>query len=205
MSKIELMDRYIYSFEEQISSSEICKFVDTVFGINLESVLVLDKKSLQAPSSNNMDQSTMSPSRTVIDSYLDLAKHKMTGMEIRKMLNQIFGINLDGISALEKERISLFSKGQWVVQNAKDLFIIHTGIEDVDVTVLPSIYFMEHSGLEGLPSELQNSLSHLGYNHDKKIRGYYFSNPSGMAVTDQFKGQTIGAIIEVIRKSYSDL
>ena len=121
------------------------------------------------------------------------------------MLNQNFGINLLAIDALEQERISLYSKGQWVVQNDRDLFIVYTGSDDVDVKVFPTKYFTEQTGLDVLPSDLQHLLSRIGFHYDKKMQSYYFANPTGQAVSDQFKGQTIGAIVEVIHRLYSHL
>lgn len=195
MTKIEMMDKYLSSSE--ISTSEICTIVNKIFGIDLDDVSILHNKHTE--SANTID------ARATIDIYLDQDEKKMTGEEIRNMLNQIFGINLNAIAALEQERISLYSKGQWVLKNDKDLFIVYTGIEDIDVKVLPTKYFTEQTGLEVLPSELQRILSSIGFYYDKEIQSYYFANPTGKAVTDDFKAQTIGAIVEVIHKFYSHL
>lgn len=195
MTKIEMMDKYLSSSE--ISTSEICTIVNKIFGIDLDDVSILHNKHTE--SANTID------ARATIDIYIDQDEKKMTGEEIRNMLNQIFGINLNAIAALEQERISLYSKGQWVVKNDKDLFIVYTGIEDIDVKVLPTKYFTEQTGLEVLPSELQRILSSIGFYYDKEIQSYYFANPTGKAVTDDFKAQTIGAIVEVIHKFYSHL
>lgn len=193
MKKIKVMDKYLSAFEK-ISTAEICKVVNKVFGIDLETV-----------SSNKMDTSIASQSRMTMDKYLEQCGNRITGEEISNMLNQILGINLHAIDALEQERISLYSKGQWVVQNDRDLFIVYTGIHDVDVKVFPTKYFTEQTGLDVLPSDLQHSLSRIGFHYDKKMQSYYFANPTGQAVSDQFKGQTIGAIVEVIHRLYSHL
>lgn len=184
MTKVEMMDNYFDSYEEKIRSSVICKVVNQVFKFDLDA---------------------MPLSRATIDSYLDHYEKKVTGSEIRKMVNQIFGINLDGIASLEKARISLYSKDQWVVQNDNDLFVIYTGTGDVDVKVFPTEYFTDQTGIEELPNNLQQSLKSLGYSYDEKIGSYYFSNPTGEAVPDVFKGKTIKAIIEVIHPTYSHL
>lgn len=203
MTKIDIMDKYLSSLDEKINTSEICKVVYKVFGIDLDTVSMLHTRNTE--STNNNDTSNTSQSRTTIDMYLNHYGKKITGVEIRSMLNQIFGINLNAIAELEKERISLYSKGQWVVQNDKDLFIVYTGMDDVDVKVLPTEYFTNKTGLDVLPSELQRLLSSYGYYYDERIQSYYFANPTGEAVSDDFKGQTIAGIVKVIRKFYSHL
>lgn len=195
MTKIEMMDKYLSS--SKISTPEICTVVNKVFGINLDAVSILHKENTE--SANTID------ARATIDMYLDQYEKKMTGEDIRDMLNQIFGINLNAIATLEQERISLYSKGQWVVKNDKDLFIVYTGMEDIDVKVFPTKYFTEQTGLDVLPNELQHLLTSIGFYYDEKIHSYYYANPTGKAVTDDFKAQTIGAIVEVIHKFHSHL
>jgi len=204
MKSIEVMDKYINTYGEQISAAKIFNVVSEIFGINLDKVSILDKKnaeSLQVPT--NIDTSITSPSRLAIDMRLSHLKKEITGEEVRKILNQTFGINLDGIASLERQRISLFSKGQWILQNDKDLIIVHTGIEDVDVKILPTDFFTKQTGLEELPIDLQHSLSRLGYRYDEQIRGYFYADPDGQPIPDNFKGQSLGAIIEVIQKLYA--
>ncbi|WP_249308502.1 hypothetical protein [Lederbergia citrea] len=192
MSKVEVMDKYLDSLEKKIDASEIYRVVNQVFGIDLDSVSILSPEKTKS-------------SRVVIGSCLNHYGNKITGKEIRKIINQTFGINLDGISSLEKAKISLFSKGQWIIRNEKDLFVVHTGSGDIDVKVFPTKYFTEQTGLEELPKDLQQSLTRIGYHYEEKIGSFYFKNPSGQAVPDAFKGQTIGAIVEVIHNLYSHL
>lgn len=193
MEKIEVMDKYLSTFGGKISTSEICKVVYKVFGIDLDKI-----------SFNKID-SFITQSRVIMDRYLDYNGNKMTATEVCKMLHKIFGINLNAIASLEQERISLFSKGQWVVQNKKDLFIVYTGNDDVDVKVIPTKYFTEQTGLVELPIELKHLLLDIGFYYNEDIKSYYYANPTGKAVPDQFKGQTIRAILKVIHKQYSHL
>lgn len=207
MTKIEVMDKYFDSFEENINSSEICRFVKSMFNFDLDATPVLSKeleKALEVVSSTK-DRTILPLSRVVIDSYLYQDGKKVTGAEVRKIINQIFGINLGAIASLEGARISIYSKDQWVVQHKKDLFVVHTGTGDVDVKIFPTKYFTEQTGLEVLPNDLKHSLTSMGFYYDEKIGCYYFANPTGEAVPDGFKGQTIGAIIKVINNSYSYL
>ena len=196
MKKAEMMDQHLCSYGRKISSSEICHVVDLIFGINLDKAPILCKK---------LKETSLSSGRGVIDYHLHQYDGAITGGEIRKIINEIFGVNLEAISSLEGSRLSLYSKGQWIVQHEKDLFVVHTGAGDVDVKVFPTKYFTEHTGLEELPTDLQDALTGLGYYYNEKMASYYFSNPTGEAVSDAFKGKTIGAILGVIRHSFSNL
>ena len=199
MKKAEMMDKYLDSYGKRISSSEICHVVDLMFKINLDETPILSKEK------EEVDVVTSSIGREVIDSHLNQYDRDITGAEIRKIINEIFGVNLEAISSLEGARISLYSKGQWIVQHEKDLFVVYTGASDVDVKVFPTNYFTEQTGLVELPSDLQHALTSIGYYFDEKIDSYYFLNPTGEAVPDAFKGKTIGAILGVIQHSFSNL
>jgi hypothetical protein len=199
MTKVEIMDKYIDSFRKKISSSVICRVMNSIFGFDLDSIPVLSKVA------ESFVTSEKPLARVVIDSYLEEYGKGITGAEIRGMINQIFGINLDAITALEGARISIYSKNQWVIQHEHDLFVVQTGTGDIDVKVFPTKYFTEQTGLKEVPNDLHHSLTRMGFSYHEKIGSYYFLNPTGEAIPDAFKGQTIGAIIEVIRHSYSNL
>ncbi|WP_244933623.1 hypothetical protein [Neobacillus mesonae] len=202
MRKAQLMDLFIDSFEGNISSSEICDFVKAIFDFDLDVMPILSKELVEqtlAPESNEP------LIRQIIDTYLNRRDQRPDGPGIRQMINQVLGINLDAISSLEGARISLFSKGQWVVYHAHDLFIVDTGAGDIDVSVYPTKYFTEQTGLEELPSDLQQALSKIGYRRGGKPGSYYFITPTGEPVPDSFKGQTMGAILKVIHDSYLQL
>lgn len=202
MTKAEMMDSYLCSFRSPPGAAEICQAVEKSFGIDLEAAPVLPQaqKHLQTTVS-----SAMSPSRTAIHSYLADCGPVLTGDDARTMINHLFGVNLTAISALEKARISLYSKGQWIIQHDTDLFVVDTANKDADVRVSPTEYFIKQTGLHALPVELQRALSRLGFCCDKQTGSYYFSNPDGQAVSDSFKGQTMRAIGEVIQQQLSHL
>ncbi|MDM5250997.1 MULTISPECIES: hypothetical protein [unclassified Lysinibacillus] len=204
MKKAEMMDKYLDSYGKKISSAEICHVVDLIFKINLDKVPILSKAMEEADVVSSSAGNALI-SRELIDSHLNQYASEITGTEIRKIINKIFGVNLEGISSLEGARISLYSKGQWIVQHEKDLFVVHTGVRDVDVKVFSTNYFTEQTGLVELPTDLQHALTSLGYYFDEKMDSYYFSNPTGEAVPDAFKGKTMGAILGVIQHSFSDL
>lgn len=202
MTKAEIMDKYFDSFEDKIDSSEICRFVMSIFNFDLDIKPVVSNELEKAMS---LKEETGISSRIVIDSYLHQDEKKVTGAAIRRIINQIFGINLDAISSLEGARISLYSKDQWVVQDDKDLFVVHTGNDDIDVKIYPTKYFTEQTGLDTLPDDLQHSLSSMGYYYNEEMNSFYFKNPSGEPVTDAFKGQTMGAIMNIMKQSYTNL
>lgn len=202
-SKVEMMDDYFHSNGNKINSSEICKVVKLIFEFDLDTTPILLKESQISKYTTTVNE--VSLARTVIDSILNQHHNEVTSAEIREIINQIFGINLNAISSLEGSRISLFSKDQWIVQHDKDLFLVHTGIGDIDVKILPTKYYTELTGITELPNDLQISLTNLGYSYDETIGGYYFSNHSGEAVPDAFKGQTMGVILKVIQESLSHL
>jgi hypothetical protein len=188
MTKAEAMDSLMESSEQGINSSEIITIIHQAFNIDLESALDLPA----------------SP-RAVIEEYLERCGNKVTGGEIRKMINETLRINLEAISALEGARISIFSKNKWIIQDDKDLFVVHTGTGDLDVRITPTSYFSEQTGSSELPVDLINALVALGFYYEEKIGGYYFSNPTGDAIPDAFKGQTMMAVRKVIHDSYSHL
>jgi hypothetical protein len=141
----------------------------------------------------------------VMDLYLEYYGKKIEGPEIRRVINQIFGVNLDGISSLEGSGVSIFSKNQWISQYDNDLFVVHTGLTDVDVWVYPTEYFTEQTGLTELPTGLQNGLMALGFEYSEEKGTLYYANPTGESVPDQFKGHTLGTIIGFINGNYKDL
>jgi hypothetical protein len=183
LKKAVIMDKYLASLGVTVSSSDIFFAIKTIFDIDLTTKPVLSNESLEQ--------------------YLNHSE--VTGAKIREIINDIYGVNLDAISSLEGSRISLFSKGQWIVQNDRDLFVVHTGIRDIDARVYPTTFFMERTGLSELPDQLKQSLTKLGYDYDESIGSYFYSNPTGDPVPDSFKGRTMGALIDVVRGSYSDI
>lgn len=195
MKKVDLMDKYFDSNQGTITSSEICSMVSSIFSVDLETKSILAEEI-----SSSKNQAKMA-----IDAGLAKYGKNISGAEVRELINQIFGINLDAVSALDGSRISLFSKNQWILRHAQDLFVVHSGQGDVDVMIYPTDYFTEVTNLNDLPEDLQQSLIELGYSLDKKVGRYYYSDPYEKAIPDTFKGQTIGAILKVIQNSYQNI
>lgn len=192
MSKMNIMDMYVSTFKLPIDGKQICQCVKEIFGIQIDSKYVLPKKR------DLRTDYVYGFNVRLIDNYLKELQNQLTGQEIRLLINDIFGINLDAIDSLEKTQISLYSKGQWIVQQASDLFVVHTGIGDIDAWVLPTDYYIEQTGLKELPIQLQQNLSLIGYEYNSDIQGMYYCNPTGEAVEDAFKGRTMRAILSCI-------
>ena len=109
MTKAARMDTLIEAYYEGISSSDLIAIIQRIFNFDLETLPV-------------------SPlPRDVFDAFLRRAAGSVSGPEVRRMINETFAINLDALSALEQARISLYSKGQWMLQHGRDLFVVHTG------------------------------------------------------------------------------
>jgi hypothetical protein len=199
----EIMDCCISSTEEELDGASVCRIILEVFRMDLNKAPLLDKAFAKHVADTPSSAGTLS--EAAVDAYIKQHGKCASGAEVRAMLNQLFGTNLEGISALHQQRISLYSKSQWIVQNQGDLFIVHTGKDDIDAQIMPTPYFTEKTGLDRLPEALQQALSGLGYSYNEALGAYYFCNPSGEAVPDIFKRQTMGTIHEVIQKHYADL
>lgn len=200
MSKVATMDHYLTSQGKEISSSIVCEVVKKVFEIDLEQAPILNKsKAINLHLNNELTV------KVVIDAYIGHVKEVITGEGLRQFINEVFGVNLNAISALDEARISIYSKNQWIVQNEQDLFIIHTCNKDVDVKILPTSYFKKKTKIEGIPNNLQELLKELGYSYDRNEGSCNYSNPSGKAIADTFKGKTIEVVRKVIQESYSNI
>lgn len=200
MSKVATMDYYLTSQGKEISSSDVCEVVKKVFEIDLEQAPILNiAKAIDLHHNNELTV------KVVIDAYINHSKETMNGEGIRQFINEVFGVNLNAISALDEARISIYSKNQWIVQNEQDLFIVHTSNKDVDVKILPTSYFKKQTKIEGIPNNLQELLRDLGYSYDRNEGSCNYSNPSGIAIADKFKGKTMAVVRKVIQESYSNI
>jgi hypothetical protein len=159
-----------------------------------------------APDSTELDAQIMQmPKAEVMDRYIEVHDYALTGAENRVVINQIFGMNLDGISGLEHAQLSIQSKGQWVIQNDNDLFVISSSLDDVSLFVGTTDYFKEQTGLTGLPESLIVKLINSGFVYDEASGNYTYTNPTGESAPDAFKGQTIGAILTIINTEFPEL
>ncbi|MFD0696139.1 hypothetical protein ACFQZT_18870 [Paenibacillus sp. GCM10027628] len=222
MSKVEVMDRYLISSQKKLKGSEIRKVINDIYRINLDTISANGEGSLLTtypldimervretqndnPASTELDPQIMAMTKVeVMDRYLHSYGEQITGSQIRNMINGIFGVNLDGIASLDKARLSIFSKGQWISRNDTDIFVLYTGRGDVDLKVCATLYLIEKIGSDQFPSELHDFLTEKGFSYDEEMKAYHYSNPTGQSVSDAFKGQLIGTLITYIKDHYGE-
>ncbi|MBD7984506.1 hypothetical protein H9649_07935 [Sporosarcina sp. Sa2YVA2] len=220
MKKVDVMDKYLATLGKKVKGNEVRKAVKEIFGIDLHLIskedigttvsaydpavmetlrlyLKLDKND------TNRDTDIMNMSKNdVMDSYSKMYEHKLSGKDLRVLINHIYGVNLDGISSLEHARLSINSKGQWIVKSDLDLIILTSSRDDVEVFVAPTDYYVEITGSTYLPDSLIEKLSSMGFTYDKTTNSYYYVNPIGESIPDAFKGQTIGAIVGTLATEF---
>ncbi|MDD9269272.1 hypothetical protein ACFPES_19675 [Paenibacillus sp. GCM10023248] len=223
MSKTEIMDIYLASKHNKAKGKVIRKAVDDIFNISLDTISANGEGNIMAsypadimegvrkslhidPSSTELDAKIMSMAKVaVMDKFLQSFGKEISGSESRRMINEIFGVNLNGIDSLAKARISLFSKGQWITQTPTDIFVILTGKGDVDINVGVTDYYKQKTGSDQLPVEVQDFLKNLGFTYQIETNFYTYTNPSGESVPDSFKGQLIGKLVSYIHDHYLTL
>lgn len=222
MPKVEVMDRYLASFGKKVKGNEVRQAIKEVFYVDLD---IISKnnygsqlaiypeevmKSLRA-SFNEMPASTKQDARImelkkneVMDRYIKEHDSKLNGAQNRVLINQIFGVNLDGISTLEHAQLAISSKGQWILKSDADLFVLKSSLDDVDVSVYATAYFEQVTGSKQLPESLKTKLMNLGFTYNEETGILYYINPTGESVPDAFKGQVLGIIVGTIKAEYKN-
>lgn len=213
ISKVEVMDRYLKSVGRKTNGKEVREAVKIVFGVDLNfiseknygnklsvyNVAVMEslRISLNADSnSSECDAQIMAMTKNeVMDRYIEVHEYSLTGAECRILINQIFGVNLDGISGLEHSKVSIFSKGQWILQGDTNLFIVSSSLDDVELYVTTTNYYEESVGSNQLPESLKEKLISIGFTYDADQYRFVYRNPTNESVPDSFKGQVIGNVL----------
>lgn len=197
--KNELMDAHLSTLES-ITSLEIHEIISQIYGINLSIVPLLTRHT-----KTKSQQLDSNDPHVLLNYHIAQSDQPITGVTIRNAINEFFGINLVGLASIEGSRISLFTKGQWMMQRENDLIHLHTGPMDIDVTISVTEYFTKQTGINQIPVPLRQSLSNLGYQFNEESGTCFYSDPNGHSVPDEFKGKTFGAIIEILNNDYSHL
>lgn len=223
MSKIEIMDRYLASHYKNMKGNEIREVIEMVYQISLDTISANGEGSLLAsfpfdimvrvreslkvdPASTDLDSQIMSMTKVeVMDRYLLAYGNSITGLEIRRIVNEIFGVNLSALATLDKARLSIFSKGQWILQNKTDIFSVYTGKGDKDVKISATKYFIEKIGSDQFPNELHDFLIDIGFSYHTDMKSYNYSNPTGQSISDSFKGQLIKTLVTFVQDHYYNL
>lgn len=215
MRKVEVMDRYLESFGVKLKGNEIRKVVEGVFDIDLNYIsksnygtklTVYDKSIMESlrmslnvdRNSTDKDAQIMAMTRNeVMDRTIKVHDYSLTGAESRLLINQIFGVNLDGISGLEHARISIYSKGQWILQSDNDLFVLVSTLDDV------GLYVSTTGNSNQLPESLKQKLISFGFTYDADLDHLIYTNPTNESVPDALKGQILGSIVGTVLSEYT--
>lgn len=222
MPKVEVMDYYLASFGKKVKGPEVRQAVEEIFDIDLNYVSKMNYGSKLAiyppaimeslrvslnekPTSTRQDGRIMKMTKNeVMDRYTKEQDYSLTGAEIRILINQIFGVNLSGISTLEYRQLAISSKGQWIVKSDQDLFVLESSLDDVDVSIYTTPYFKSLTGSGQLPESLKTKLMNLGFTYVEETNLLYYKNPTGESVPDAFKGQVMGILIGTIVTEYQN-
>lgn len=222
MPKVDVMDRYLASFGTKVKGDEVRLAVKEIFGIDLDIVSKNDygsklviypepvMESLRAsfnadPTSTEQDARIMELTKNaVMDRYIKEHDYTLSGAENRNLINQIFGVNLNGISTLERAQLAISSKGQWIVKSDTDLFILESSLDDVDVSVYVTPYFEQLTGSSESPESLVKSLTEMGFTYIEESQVLYYKDSNNQSVPDAFKGQVLKTILEVINTEYKN-
>ena len=216
MSKVEKMDRYLKSVGNKTNGKEVRETVKVVFGADLNyiseknygsnlsvyNIAVMESLRISLnvdANSPELDTQIMAMTKNeVMDRYIEVHDYSLTGAQSRILINQIFGVNLDGISGLEHSKVSIYSKGQWILQGDTNLFIVSSSLDDVELYVATTNYFEETSGSKQFPESLKQNLLSIGFSYDADLNQYIYRNPTNESVPDAFKGQVIGNVLGTI-------
>lgn len=216
LPKIKVWEYYLASFGKKVKGNEVRCAVKDIFDIDLDLVSKNDYGSKlaiypapimeilrvslkQAPTSTKKDELIMSMSKNeVMDRYIKQSNYALTGAQLSLLVNQIFGVNLMGISSLEGKQLAINSKGQWIVKGEQDLVLLESSLDDVDVFVYAGPYLEELTGTKALPEELIVKLTAIGFVYQEENDRLYYRNPTGESVPDAFKGQVIGILLGFI-------
>lgn len=216
LPKIKVWEYYLASFGKKVKGKEVRCAVEEVFDIDLDLVSKNDYGSKlaiypapvmetlrlslkQDPTSTKKDEFIMNmPKNEVMDRYIKQSNYALTGAQLSLLVNQIFGVNLMGISSLQGKQLAINSKGQWIVKGEQDLVLLESSLDDVDVFVYAGPYLEELTGTKALPEELIVKLTAIGFVYQEENDRLYYRNPTGESVPDAFKGQVIGILLGFI-------
>ncbi|WP_022793969.1 hypothetical protein [Marinococcus halotolerans] len=197
-TKAEQMDERVEN-ENKLTAASVERIVSEIFGISLQSIAA-DPKAPGARRSHPVFTAwtTQEWEAAGKEELLDYALARLpadsSGETVRQVINDVYRVNLSGISALEASTFSLFSKGKWIKQNENDLFVLNTGSTDTEVSVSVTESFERETGSRGLPDGLCRELEALGFVYLPEKNQLNYSSPDGRPVDDVFKKKTIEAL-----------
>lgn len=182
MKKAQQMDQLLA--EREVTVDAVFHAVHQVFGFDLNKVPFLEP--------------TQKTAREVVQTKLVSQDKPLTGVEIRKFINELFGVNLEALSALEGEGLSLYAKERWVIEQPTDCFVIYSEVGDRVARVFTTHHYAQNTGTSSAPTALTQALHAMGYTSDTTTSSFYYKSEG--PVPDAFKGQTIGAVLQNMPK-----
>jgi hypothetical protein len=208
-SKVERLDQRLAELSPKNIGEQVRKLVIEIYGIDLQ--VVSDKNvGKQARYRETLvTELLMANSRYSREAVHTLSKVEFlieylnsTGERsperIRELINDIFGINLYGISSLEGKGLALYSKGQWLVKGEQDLFILHTSASDEEVWIYPTEYFQHRRDDQLWPESFKHRLETLGFVFDDERKAYSYREPTGASIPNDFKVTSTQSVLEEI-------
>ncbi|MFS0689385.1 hypothetical protein AB1K89_09090 [Sporosarcina sp. 179-K 8C2 HS] len=210
MRKVNLMDKYLESFGKKVKGNEVRKAVQAIFDIDLDNVSKhnygnklhsYDSAIMETlrEAENLTDSEIMKlPKAKVMDAYITAHDYALTGAEHRIVINQIFGVNLDGISGIEGLQLGINSKGTWISKTPTDMLVISSSLDDVELYVQTTDYWKQVTGTNKVPDSLHQYLLDNDYTYDEATNKYTWVNPTGESAPDSVKSETIANLIETI-------
>ncbi|MCM3748353.1 hypothetical protein M3223_13435 [Paenibacillus pasadenensis] len=221
--KAQVMDTYLSSKGNPNDRALIWESVDKIFWFSLDKmsennegnllssynveVMQHVRNALSGDSNNStLDSQIMSMKKNdVMEKFLESYGSTITGADARRIINYIFGVNLDGISALERSRLTLYSKGDYELLTPTDIFIVSSNKGDVSLFVGVTEYFTQQTGLDSLPQGIATYLEELGFALNPETKKHEYHNSTAESVSDPFKGQVIFPVVNYIKDHYAKI
>lgn len=197
-TKAAQMDKRMEN-ENKLTAASVKSLVSEIFGISLQSIAA-DPEAPGAQRTHPVfaawteQEWEAAGKEELLDYALARLPADSSGETVRKVINDVYRVNLSGISALEASTFSLFSKGKWIKQNENDLFVLNTGSTDTEVSVSVTARFGRETGSRKLPDGLCRELEALGFTYIPEKNQLNYSSPDGRPVDDVFKKKTIEAL-----------
>jgi hypothetical protein len=217
MRQVDVMDTYLESFGEIVNGHEVRKAVQAVFNIDLDYI----SKNNYGNKLASYDSAVMETLRTskkltnaeimelpkmkVMDAYIKAHNYALTGAEHRVLINQIFGVNLDGISGVAGLQLGIFSKNIWIINTPTDMLVIASSHDDVELYVYTTDYWKQVTGTNEVPDSLKQYLLDNEFAYDEATDKYIWVNPTGESASEAFKSQTIGILLQTISQVNTNL
>lgn len=184
MNKSQQLEQSLVAYGNTLSTAEVFHIVQEIFGFDLDQVPLL------TPGYHSQ--------RSACDDRLAQLNGQYTKRDICRIVNELYGVNLEALCALEGAQLSLFAKGRWVITSAEDFFVVYSGNRDRLARVFTTPYYAEQNGSSVAPEGLRQTLVGMGYTRDETGSVFVYETTDDTPVPDAFKGQTIGALRQAI-------